>query len=218
MTEIVCPICGPVQAAVLFEKKKRKFCQCNQCGLKLQWPLPTQEELAQYYDEEFSKGMYKTFTEAQVMKQRTASYRLRKVLRWVKPQGAWLDVGCANGVFVATAAAVGAEARGIELSSVAVQQACEQGLDVRQARIEDVPVTETYDCITAFDVNEHVLDPHDFVRAIADRLNSGAACGIDAARRSFMFARVMGRIGGSISPKNICTTFIPKRSSNWPAR
>lgn len=191
--EVICPICGPADATALFEKKQRRFYQCKHCGLRLQWPLPTQQELADYYDEEFSKGMYRTFTEAQVMKERTAAYRLRKVLRWTKPIGKWLDVGCANGVFVSTAATMGVDACGIELSSVAVQQACEQGLNVRQARIEELPAAERFDCVTAFDVIEHVLDPRDFLQSIADRLNAGATCVLSLPNVNSLFAKVMGK-------------------------
>lgn len=191
--EVICPICGPAQATALFEKKQRRFYQCKHCGLRLQWPLPTQQELADYYDEEFSKGMYRTFTEAQVMKERTAAFRLRKVLRWTKPAGKWLDVGCANGVFVSTAATMGVDACGIELSSVAVQQACEQGLNVRQARIEELPAAERFDCVTAFDVIEHVLDPRGFLQSIADRLNAGATCVLSLPNVNSLFAKVMGK-------------------------
>ena len=193
MSKVLCPICGPAEAAALFVKKHRKFHQCNGCGLRLQWPLPTEEELQQYYDNEFSKGMYRTFTEATVMKERTAAHRLRKVLRWTSPTGRWLDVGCANGVFVSTAAGLGADASGIELSSVAVEQARQQGLDVKQARIEDLPITDRYDCVTAFDVIEHVLDPNQFLQSIADRLNDGAACVLSLPDANSVFARIMGK-------------------------
>ena len=193
MSKVTCPICGPAEAAALFVKKDRKFYQCNGCGLRLQWPLPTEEELQHYYDNEFSKGMYRTFTEATVMKERTAAHRLRKVLRWAKPPGRWLDVGCANGVFVRTAAAVGAEACGIELSSVAVEQARQQGLRVEQARIEDLPTVDRYDCVTAFDVIEHVLDPNNFLQSISDRLNAGAICVLSLPDVNSAFAKLMGK-------------------------
>lgn len=193
MSEVICPICGPAVATALFEKKQREFYECNQCKLRLQWPLPTQEELERYYDEEFSQGMYRTFTEASLMKQRTASHRLRQVLRWAQPPGKWLDVGCANGVFVSTAASVGADAYGIELSGVAVEQAVQQSLKVQQARIEDLSTTDLYDCITAFDVIEHVLDPRAFLQSIADRLTDGGTCVLSLPDVNSLFAKIMGK-------------------------
>lgn len=210
MADIVCPVCGLAQGTAQFVKKNRKFYRCQQCGLGLQWPLPTQAELAKYYDEEFAQGMYRTFTDAQEMKQRTASYRLRKVMRWAKPTGKWLDVGCANGVFVATAAALGADACGIELSNVAVQQAREQGLNVRQARIEDLPTAERYDCVTAFDVIEHVLDPRQFLQSIADRLNVGATCVLTLPDVSSLFAKAMGKAWWFYIPEEHLHYFDPR--------
>lgn len=193
MSEVNCPICGPTVAAALFEKKKRKFYRCTQCTLRMQWPLPTQDELASYYDEEFAQGMYRTFTDAAQMKERTAAHRLRKVLRWAKPPGKWLDVGCANGVFVTTAAGVGADSHGIELSGVAVEQATQQGLNVRQARMEDLSIDERYDCITAFDVIEHVLQPRTFLQSISDHLHPGGICVLSLPDVNSVFARVMGK-------------------------
>lgn len=210
MSEVICPICGPAVATALFEKKSRKFYQCNQCKLRMQWPLPTQQELERYYDEEFSQGMYRTFTDATVMKERTAAHRLRKVLRWAKPPGRWLDVGCANGVFVATAAGVGAEAYGIELSAVAVDQATQRGLNVRQARIEDLANVERYDCVTAFDVIEHVLDPRGFLQSIANCLNDGGTCVLSLPDVNSIFARVMGKTWWFYIPEEHLHYFNPE--------
>lgn len=60
--------------------------------------------------------MYRDFTDAEEMKKLTAQYRLRRLQRWQVADGPWLDVGCANGVFVEAALAAGKNASGIELS------------------------------------------------------------------------------------------------------
>ncbi len=176
----------------------------------MQWPLPTQAELAQYYDREFAQGMYRTFTQAASMKEQTAQYRLRRVLRWADVEGKWLDVGCANGVFVASAAGVGADAYGIELSEVAVDQAVENGLQVRRARIEDLPSSERYSCITAFDVIEHVLDPFGFLEAISARLQPGGICVLSLPDLSSVYAKVMGKNWWFYIPEEHLHYFHPK--------
>ncbi len=210
MSTIVCPVCGPVSGRALFQKKRRHFYQCRTCSVCLQWPLPTQAELAEYYDQEFAKGMYRTFTEAATMKERTAEYRLHKVLRWVEPTGKWLDVGCANGVFVATAARTGAVATGIELSSVAVEQAVQSGLNVRQARMEDLRENESYDCITAFDVIEHVLDPFAFLKSVAEHLEPDATCVLSLPDTSSIYAKMMGKNWWFYIPEEHLHYFSPK--------
>ena len=187
-----CPLCGPVELKPLFEKKARRFWSCSKCGLEKQHPLPTLAELAAYYDGQFSTGMYQTFTSAEEMKTMTARQRLKEILPTIPPTGRWLDVGCANGVFVREAAALGANAEGVELSSVAVSQATAAGLPVVCGGLEDVSAEPAFDCITAFDVLEHVLDPLEFLQGIAKRLKPGGHAALTMPDKSSIYAKVMG--------------------------
>lgn len=187
-----CPLCGETPMRWLFEKKGRQFWACQTCGLEKQEPLPTLSELQAYYDAQFDSGMYQTFTSAEQMKTMTAKQRLKEITPWIRPQGRWLDVGCANGVFVREAAALGAQAEGVELSSVAVNQAIELGLPVRCGALEDVESGPQYDCITAFDVLEHVLDPLTFMQDIATRLKPGGHAALTMPDKSSIYAKLMG--------------------------
>lgn len=190
--KVSCPLCGEVSLRWLFEKKGRQFHACPTCGLEKQVPLPTLAELQAYYDSQFDSGMYQTFTSAEQMKTMTAKQRLKEITPVIKPQGRWLDVGCANGVFVREAAALGAAAEGVELSSVAVKQAIDAGLPVRCGGLEDVEEAPGFDCITAFDVLEHVLDPLGFLQDIASRLKPGGHAALTMPDKSSIFAKLMG--------------------------
>lgn len=187
-----CPLCGENPLRWLFEKKGRQFWVCQKCGLEMQVPLPTLEELQSYYDAQFDSGMYQTFTSAEQMKTMTARQRLKEITPWIRLQGRWLDVGCANGVFVREAAALGAQAEGVELSRVAVAQAVEAGLPVRCGALEEVPAGPDFDCITAFDVLEHVLDPLTFLQDIVARLKPGGHAALTMPDKSSLYARLMG--------------------------
>ena len=105
-----CPLCGVVPLRRLFEKGGRQFAACVKCGLEMQAPIPAAEALQSYYDTQFSDGIYAVFTAAEQMKTMTARWRLQEMAQWIRPQGRWLDVGCANGVFVREAAASGVRA------------------------------------------------------------------------------------------------------------
>lgn len=159
----------------------------------MQAPLPTPEELSQYYETEFQQGMYRGFTDAEEMKMLTAQYRLKRLQKWRVADGPWLDVGCANGVFVEAALAAGKNASGIELSPTAVRQALQKGLTVVQAEIEDLPPYPKFGCITAFDVIEHVLKPDEFLKEIACRLLPGGVCALTLPNLNSVFARAMGK-------------------------
>ncbi|MBL9117203.1 MAG: class I SAM-dependent methyltransferase [Verrucomicrobiaceae bacterium] len=187
-----CPLCGLVELNHRFEKKSRQFWACSDCGIEFQWPLPSPGELERYYDEQFADGMYSVFTSAAQMKTLTARQRLKEIGRWVPYSGRWLDVGCADGVFVREAAATGVAASGVELSSVGVEKAIQAGLDVRCGRLEELPHTDTYDCITAFDVLEHVLDPRGFILEIYKRLNPGGFAALTLPDLGSIFSKLMG--------------------------
>lgn len=189
---ILCPLCDATPHRYLFEKKGRHFYECLTCKLEQQVPLPTLKELSDYYDAQFDSGMYQTFTSAEQMKTLTAKQRLKEITPSISPTGRWLDVGCANGVFVREATALGAKAEGVELSAVAVNQAVEAGLPVQCGALEDVPNEPAYDCITAFDVLEHVLDPLTFLKDIAQRLKPGGHTALTMPDKSSIFARLMG--------------------------
>ena len=190
--KVSCPLCGEVSLRWMFEKKGRQFWACQKCGLEKQVPLPTLKELQAYYDSQFDSGMYQTFTSAEKMKTMTAKQRLKEMTPFIKPQGRWLDVGCANGVFVREAAALGAQAEGVELSSVAVDQAVAAGLPVICGGLEDVENAPSFDCITAFDVLEHVLDPLTFLQDIAKRLKPGGHAALTMPDKSSVYAKLMG--------------------------
>lgn len=189
----LCPLCGEVPHQWIFKKKRRDFYRCKSCGLERQMPLPTPQELNAYYDLQFGGGMYHTFTAAVEMKAMTARQRLKEIAPVIKTEGRWLDVGCADGVFVREAAALGVMAEGVELSSVAVGLAVAAGLPVRCGALEEVISAEpVFDCITAFDVLEHVLDPLAFLQGIAQRLKPGGHAALTMPDKSSLYARLMG--------------------------
>lgn len=188
-----CPLCGPGLFKRLFVKKERAFWRCGKCSLELQHPLPTQDELRDYYEQSFASGMYLDFTSANLMKEMTARQRLKEIRKRISISGRWLDVGCANGVFVKTLADNGVDAEGIELSDHAVKAAKDAGLNVKCAMLSDVPADETFDCITAFDVLEHVLDPVAFVGETLERLKPGGHAVFTLPNTGGIVRRIMGR-------------------------
>ena len=162
------------------------------CGIELQWPLPTQDELADYYDKSFASGMYQEFAAAEEMKQMTAEQRIKEIERVIPIAGRWLDVGCANGVFVEAIGRRVNAAEGIELAQPAVQSGRDRGLKLHLGTIDDLPPDEKFDCITAFDVLEHVIDPNQFLVGIRERLNEGGHAILTVPNTGGIVRRIMG--------------------------
>lgn len=191
--ELDCPLCGVTAFRKCFTKKDRHFFRCLTCDMQMQSPLPTLQELADFYDHSFADGMYQDFAAADLLKRMTAKQRIKEISKTIPLQGKWLDVGCANGVFVDTIAEHGIEAHGVELSENAVSIGKSNGLNLYTGTVDDLPSKESFDCITAFDVLEHVLDPLDFIGSIYKRLNDGGHAVFTVPNCGGIVRRLMGK-------------------------
>jgi cyclopropane fatty-acyl-phospholipid synthase-like methyltransferase len=65
------------------------------------------------------------------------------------------------------------QAEGIDVSAAAVRSARERGLQAHAVSVEDFEPSGPYHSITAFDVLEHVLDPHAFLARLHGWLAPG---------------------------------------------
>jgi len=188
-----CPLCGVTEFKKCFTKKSREFFQCLQCKMQLQSPLPTLPELTEFYDKSFADGMYQDFAAAETLKQMTAQQRVKEISTTIPLKGKWLDVGCANGVFVQTMTQQGVDAQGVELSEHAISIGKERGLNLHAGTVDDIPADESFDCITAFDILEHVLEPLDFIGGIHKRLNDGGHAVFTVPNAGGIVRRIMGK-------------------------
>lgn len=188
----MCVICGTSDFVFLFEKKARNFFQCKSCGLQLQYPLPTSQELEEYYEGSYQSGLYKEFREATRLKELTARQRLKELAEAVPVAGRWLDVGASTGIFCQEARKLGVDATGIEISKTAADIAKSNGIPIEAGRVEDLPDEEQFDCVTAFDILEHVLNPGTFVTKIGRCLTSSGFFVLTLPNLNSWSCRIMG--------------------------
>lgn len=187
-----CPSCEGTRFQLLFTKKERDFWRCCGCGVERQYPLPTNEQLEQYYSRHYESGRLASMVEEQEMIRVRAERRVREV-RPHLPPGRWLDVGCSSGAFVRAARGDGIDARGIELAAPAVANAQASGLPVEQSRIEDHQPDQPYDGVTAFDVIEHVQDPVSFVKNAERLLLPSGKLALTVPNLASVTCRLMGK-------------------------
>jgi 2-polyprenyl-3-methyl-5-hydroxy-6-metoxy-1,4-benzoquinol methylase len=186
-----CPACGNRLFKKRFTKKARDFWQCQTCRLEKIYPLPSLDELRIYYDESYSGGMYKTFTDADQMKRMTAEHRFKSMKGQSPLSDRWLDVGCSNGAFVKVARSHGINAEGIDLSAVAVEKGRAEGLPLYCSTIEMFNPGYLYNTIVAFDVLEHVLDPLNFLLAVRRLLEPGGTLVITVPNLNSLIRKIM---------------------------
>jgi SAM-dependent methyltransferase len=91
--------------------------------------------------------------------------RLRK-----EPPLRLLELGCAEGDFLALAGKAGHRVRGIDFSAAAVERARERGLDAHAAAADDAPryaAGEPFEAVAMFQVIEHLEAPDAVFAALA---------------------------------------------------
>jgi SAM-dependent methyltransferase len=101
----------------------------------------------------------------------------RRRLRWLgryARSGRLLDVGCANGGFLAAARDADFEVVGVEPAEAAAASARARGLAVMTGTLEDLPAAPgTVDVATAWHVLEHIPDPLASLQRLRSELKIG---------------------------------------------
>lgn len=203
-----CIACGaaPEQGAVL--RGGVELLRCPACGLT--WWKWTDFDPAAFYDQDYfqssaaSKG-YDDYDTLEAGVRRTARGRLRRIggLRRntrVASRGAvgsepptLLDIGCGTGVFLDEARAAGFAVEGVEVSAYAAARAAARGLRVQSAPVEELALpARAFDCVTLWDVIEHVRDPRRLVTEAVRALRPGGVLALSTGDVTSWCARLSG--------------------------
>lgn len=165
----------------------RDIYRCNSCGMQFTYPPYNDEDFETLYNQEGYREFLRAGSVDFDFKTR---YAKRRVARWrdqfvalgitevkdavLRERGKpplFLDVGCGNGRNLLVFTDLGFEVSGIDLSQDNVEFARNQlGFDVNKMSWEDLSSEDSYDCILAAHVLEHVIDPRAFVRKLVSLL------------------------------------------------
>lgn len=127
-----------------------------------------------------------------------------ELLQRVAPSGSHprlLELGCMHGDFVKLASAAGYTCEGLDLSETAVETAARvaPGL-VRLGTVDDQVPGGSLDVLAAFNVIEHMDDPHVFLDHASRALRPGGVLILETPRQESLFHHIMfaqGRLRGS---------------------
>jgi 2-polyprenyl-3-methyl-5-hydroxy-6-metoxy-1,4-benzoquinol methylase len=109
--------------------------------------------------EQYDDSYFDLYRKRRQFRLRRSEARLSRI-EVIKKPGRLLDIGCSLGYFVEAALRRGWEAEGIEISPYAAREARNIGLDVSAGELQDAAFPgESFDCVTMWDVLEHVTDP-----------------------------------------------------------
>lgn len=147
--------------------------RCRACGLVYQNPRPSLTEMAEHYPPEYEPYSARSASvEPNPLLRRAYAYGMRKRTRFVtryKSGGRLLDIGCASGTFLlGMQAHQGWQVQGVEPSAQVAEYARSMhNLDVFTGTLETANFpAHAYDCVTMWDVLEHVHDPLGTLREV----------------------------------------------------
>lgn len=173
MTDIKCPICNSntIKVALKLESPLGglwDIYECENCAIQFIYPIPSSEELNQFYDQYYRENVERTKRLANPASGRSLHRRQWAIIEGLinnKMSGKVLDIGCGGGHFLDNAG-TGWEKYGIELSEEARKVAASKGIQAF-ATLEDASFPdEFFDVVTMFAVIEHLPNPKEVVKEL----------------------------------------------------
>lgn len=140
--------------------------RCQKCSLGFRWPQMTKDNLNALYQQGDDDAWSVTAATDRVDWQQAQSWLDIRLNAGAKI----LDVGCFDGGFLSLLGAK-YDRFGIEIHKLASLRAEKNGVKVIAPDYEDID--GVYDCITSFDVIEHVRYPSDFLNKCTKSVRSG---------------------------------------------
>jgi 2-polyprenyl-3-methyl-5-hydroxy-6-metoxy-1,4-benzoquinol methylase len=180
--DVACPACGARERSLRFEKYSLTYQECAACATVYMAPRPPPAVLEDYYENSLNYRYWNAVifpaSEA-VRRERIFRPRVARVLEMCArhriSMGTLVEVGAGFGTFCDELRARGAFARvmAVEPTPDLAATCRARGLEVKEARIEDVVFDGAVDVMASFEVIEHLFDPGAFVRTCARALAPG---------------------------------------------
>lgn len=201
-----CPICSATDATLQFSVGGFAYLRCRQCGHLWTDPLPSDEQIRDFYNGR-ARHSYDTAEhealEAIHVERFEHYYRQFERAAGISLKGKRvLDIGCYMGLSMQALARLGADAHGVDLQheAVAIANARFPGKVKCCDITSEVPFPGTFDVLVMTDVIEHLKDPRAFCRALEALSSSGTVFYITTPDAGSRLGRTLGRYWPSISP------------------
>ena len=181
-----CILCQGNDFKLISEKDSKSkgeliVCVCNACSMVSQNPIPTEEQVEQYYATEYRQDYKQVFEPKLKHVYRAgnlAFYRLGFLTKNNVTSGKMLDVGAGGGEFTYVSSQLGFDSAGIEPNIGYSNYARDKyQANVKTGQLADVD--GKFDVITMFHVMEHIPDPVKTFKKLYDLLNEDGSLFIE---------------------------------------
>lgn len=160
-----CPAC---RSKMTVSPDDDEYIRCLDCGV-----IRTKYNYdASVYGEDYAKN-YLAYAQSPINKSLNL-FRLGLIARWLKSDARVLDVGCGVGEFIRFAEDY-YHCEGFEPNPVAAKEANDRTVSTIYMNLNG---HRKYDCITMFDVIEHIQEPLELLKHLESILNPGGIVAI----------------------------------------
>lgn len=200
-----CEICANTNFAEIWQKDGENYQRCMDCGLVRIFPQPSDERLAQIYNEDYARIWGKDEQEIvfKHLKYKLSSLVLRPLSNFAREgerKGKLLDIGAATGMLMETAAQSGYEVYGVEGGETSINALQRKfGHDrVFDGWLETIDFaglgkTNFFDVVTMVDVLEHCRDPNLTLDIVNKLLKAEGIVSCYIPTTSSLAAKLMGK-------------------------
>ena len=209
-----CDLCRGNDFTLAMDASPWKLLKCINCGLVFTSPRYSDSELARLYVDEYYeqadhyfKQQINSPSDDQLQMARSIFRRLVKI-----KSARSLDVGCGGGRLVEAFSRAGFESSGIEPSIQTVKQAKMAGRNISVQKLEELE-NQTYHCVTAMHVLEHVASPLIMLKELHRILKPNGICIIEVPNFSSKASILMGAEWPALHPSTHLFHFSPETLS-----
>lgn len=165
---------------VVYKDKKYEIKLDKKYGYYRLFPLPTKEELKEYYKKEFYGKKYNKQINDSSRKNQEEELEflnmqygdILDIIKEEAPGKKIFDIGCGYGNFLKFCQERGFEVLGIDSASNAIKCAKARGINVFEAEVEDIKhvTKEKYQAVVMLNVLEHLREPYKVLTYIKDHI------------------------------------------------
>lgn len=171
-----CKLCGAATAD-LMERNGFRIVQCGQCKFMFA-SVPQSYDATSLYKEEvyFADGCEYGIADYRSWQRKLAPFYISRLERVesFQPPARLLDIGCASGYLIKTAEDRGWRTEGIELSPQMRRRAAElTRAPIHESIEQALGSGARFECVTMFEVIEHLIDPVGTMAQVAELLVPG---------------------------------------------
>lgn len=162
-----CPVCSADEGRQIFVKKGFRHLKCDSCGMVYVNPVLREERLHSLYLDEYSWSQILCNQVQISMDRKKYKYGLDLINKYILKKGRLIDIGCGPGLFLQVARERNWQVQGVEFNKLCLQHLKELKISVIDIPLEQAELPpNSYQCVTLWDVLEHIINPRYFLRTI----------------------------------------------------